>query len=278
MRSGHGFLNDMLPVPDCTAQVTQPALVIASRTDRSVPFAHAESLAAAMPRAELVASQADGHMIWFGPDYPAIAQKIRGTPRHGLSIHPILRPCGGTPRPGRLRRERQPVIARFPGSMRRPGRQPPVGRPTPAACTCLASLNMTAAPAADLGTVIFDGRRIPVPASSKLGRYPVEDRVHRRARVGAMASGGTNAPWPEIANGAFKEPERPALEAENDELSELAVLSGRVVMSHPVTGCSPALEDLDGEKPLAIVSLGFTTSSGGGHEPEPGTPGVQFAI
>jgi hypothetical protein len=30
-----------------------------------------------MPRAELVASQADGHMIWFGPDYPAIAGKIK---------------------------------------------------------------------------------------------------------------------------------------------------------------------------------------------------------
>ncbi|WP_371778037.1 alpha/beta hydrolase [Streptosporangium subroseum] len=76
MRSGRGFLNDMLPVPDCAAQVTQPALVIASRTDRSVPFAHAESLAAAMSRVELVASQAGSHLIWFGPDYPAIAAKI----------------------------------------------------------------------------------------------------------------------------------------------------------------------------------------------------------
>jgi pimeloyl-ACP methyl ester carboxylesterase len=77
LRSGAGFLNDMLPVPDCAGQVIQPALVIASRTDRSVPFAHAESLTAALPRAELVESQADGHMIWFGPDYPAIATRIR---------------------------------------------------------------------------------------------------------------------------------------------------------------------------------------------------------
>ncbi|MER5424468.1 hypothetical protein [Streptosporangium roseum] len=37
MRSGRGFLNDMLAVPDCAGQVTQPALVIATRTDRSVP-------------------------------------------------------------------------------------------------------------------------------------------------------------------------------------------------------------------------------------------------
>ncbi|MDH2426016.1 alpha/beta hydrolase [Sphaerisporangium sp. TRM90804] len=77
MRSGEGFVNDMLPVPDCARQVTQPALVIASRTDRSVPFSHAESLVATMPRAELVESRADGHLIWFAPDYPAIAGKIK---------------------------------------------------------------------------------------------------------------------------------------------------------------------------------------------------------
>ncbi|MFI7637411.1 alpha/beta fold hydrolase [Nonomuraea sp. NPDC049400] len=70
MRSGSGFVADMLPVPDCAAQVSQPALVIATRQDRSVPFAHAESLAAAMPNAALVDSRADSHMIWFGPDYP----------------------------------------------------------------------------------------------------------------------------------------------------------------------------------------------------------------
>ncbi|WP_440066737.1 alpha/beta fold hydrolase [Streptosporangium sp. OZ121] len=77
MRSGEGFVNDMLPVPDCAGQVTQPTLVIASRTDRSVPFAHAESLAATVPGAELAESRADGHMIWFGSDYPAIATRIR---------------------------------------------------------------------------------------------------------------------------------------------------------------------------------------------------------
>jgi pimeloyl-ACP methyl ester carboxylesterase len=63
-------------VPDCAARVSQPALIIASRHDRSVSFAHAKSLAAAMPRAELVTSQADSHMIWFGPDYPRIAARI----------------------------------------------------------------------------------------------------------------------------------------------------------------------------------------------------------
>ncbi|WP_329084046.1 MULTISPECIES: alpha/beta fold hydrolase [unclassified Streptosporangium] len=77
MRSGHGFVADMLSVPDCAAQVGQSALVIATRHDRSVPFAHAESLASVLPNAELVDSRADSHMIWFGPDYPRIATKIR---------------------------------------------------------------------------------------------------------------------------------------------------------------------------------------------------------
>jgi pimeloyl-ACP methyl ester carboxylesterase len=77
MRSGRGFVADMLPVPDCAPQVSQPALVIATRQDRSVPFAHAESLVAAMPRAELVDSRADSHMIWLGADYPRIAARIR---------------------------------------------------------------------------------------------------------------------------------------------------------------------------------------------------------
>ena len=45
MRSGRGFLNDLRPTPDVTAQIDQPALVIATRTDGGVPFAHAQSLA-----------------------------------------------------------------------------------------------------------------------------------------------------------------------------------------------------------------------------------------
>ncbi|MEV0308373.1 alpha/beta hydrolase [Nonomuraea fuscirosea] len=76
MRSGRGFVADMLPVPDCAAQVTQPTLVMATRHDRSVPFTHAESLVATIPSAELVVSQADSHMIWFGPGYSRLAARI----------------------------------------------------------------------------------------------------------------------------------------------------------------------------------------------------------
>jgi pimeloyl-ACP methyl ester carboxylesterase len=77
MRSGRGFVNDLHPTPDLTADVNQPTLVIGTRHDRGVPFAHAQALAAAIPHAELVESQADSHLIWFGPDWPTIAEKIR---------------------------------------------------------------------------------------------------------------------------------------------------------------------------------------------------------
>jgi pimeloyl-ACP methyl ester carboxylesterase len=76
MRSGRGFLNDFRPTPDPTAEVCQPTLVIATRSDGGVPFDHAQSLAAAIRFAELLESGADSHFIWFGPDWPTIAEKI----------------------------------------------------------------------------------------------------------------------------------------------------------------------------------------------------------
>jgi pimeloyl-ACP methyl ester carboxylesterase len=77
MRSGRGFLHDLRPTPDFTADVDQPTLVIATRNDRGVPFAHSESLAAAITHAELVESQADSHFVWLAPDWPVIAERIR---------------------------------------------------------------------------------------------------------------------------------------------------------------------------------------------------------
>ncbi|WP_218021129.1 alpha/beta fold hydrolase [Nocardia crassostreae] len=76
MRSGTGFLNDLRECPDVAAQIAQPALVIASRNDGAVPFAHSEMLAAAIPRARLLESVADSHLIWFSADYPDIAGQI----------------------------------------------------------------------------------------------------------------------------------------------------------------------------------------------------------
>ncbi len=77
MRSGAGFRNDLRPREDLTTEVTQPALVIASRRDGGVPFAHAEALITRIRRAELVESQADHHFYEFGANWPAITATIR---------------------------------------------------------------------------------------------------------------------------------------------------------------------------------------------------------
>lgn len=77
MRSGRGFLNDLRPTPDVTARIDQPTLVIATRTDGGVPFAHAQSLASTIRNAQLVESRAHTHCVWLGPDWPAIAERIR---------------------------------------------------------------------------------------------------------------------------------------------------------------------------------------------------------
>ncbi|HTJ36460.1 MAG TPA: alpha/beta hydrolase [Dactylosporangium sp.] len=91
MRSGAGFLNDLRPAADVTASVTQPAMVIATRADRGVPFAHAESLTATIRRAELVESHAGSHLVWFAADWPAIAARITAfltTPLGGAAPAP----------------------------------------------------------------------------------------------------------------------------------------------------------------------------------------------
>lgn len=85
MRSGAGFSNDVrtMTAPghlgSLTAQAArlrQPTLVIASRDDGSVSYAHAQSLADTIPNARLITSTAPSHMIWLGDDYPDIATTI----------------------------------------------------------------------------------------------------------------------------------------------------------------------------------------------------------
>ncbi|HEX6232805.1 MAG TPA: alpha/beta hydrolase [Jiangellaceae bacterium] len=76
MRSGQGFLNDLRNGPARTLEIGQPTLIVASRHDRSVPFAQAEALATGIPHAELVVSEADTHFIWFGTDYHMITDRI----------------------------------------------------------------------------------------------------------------------------------------------------------------------------------------------------------
>ncbi|MEU4245195.1 alpha/beta hydrolase [Actinoplanes sp. NPDC026619] len=90
MRSGRGFRNDLRPTPDITPQITQPTLVIATRTDAGVPFAHAESLTSTIQHAVLIESQALSHFVWLGADWPAIAAQIEAF----LTTDP---PAGGPP-------------------------------------------------------------------------------------------------------------------------------------------------------------------------------------
>jgi pimeloyl-ACP methyl ester carboxylesterase len=90
MRSGRGFLNDLHATPDLTADVGQPTLVIATRHDRGVPFAHAQALTTAIRHANLVESHADSHLIWLAPDWPHIAETIRDF----LTTDPPRQPSG----------------------------------------------------------------------------------------------------------------------------------------------------------------------------------------
>lgn len=82
MRSGRGFSRDLKELATTedlaghAGQVSQPALVIATRQDAAVRFAHAQALAGALPHAELLESRADSHLIWFGRDWPLIAEQI----------------------------------------------------------------------------------------------------------------------------------------------------------------------------------------------------------
>jgi pimeloyl-ACP methyl ester carboxylesterase len=92
MRSGHGFRNDLRAAPDLTADVIQPTLLIATRHDGGVPFAHAQALAAAIRPAELVESQAGSHLIWLGPDWPTIAARVRAFLTAGPITDPTAAP------------------------------------------------------------------------------------------------------------------------------------------------------------------------------------------
>lgn len=80
MRSGAGFANDLRFLAQGAtgvAGVSQPTLVIGTAKDGAVPFAHTRALAGAIPRARLLASEADSHFIWFGGDYLKVSAQIR---------------------------------------------------------------------------------------------------------------------------------------------------------------------------------------------------------
>jgi pimeloyl-ACP methyl ester carboxylesterase len=61
---------------DLLKTVRQPTLVIHSREDNSVPFAHAEWSLAHIPQAELCQAGVTGHFFWIGPDFLRISQRM----------------------------------------------------------------------------------------------------------------------------------------------------------------------------------------------------------
>lgn len=76
MRSSAGFLVDVNhPVdPALERQVTQPTLVVASRTDGQVSWDHAEELRRSIPQSTTWTSPSLSHLLWFGSGGPATNQ------------------------------------------------------------------------------------------------------------------------------------------------------------------------------------------------------------
>lgn len=77
MRSGAGFAADLHQRvdPDLERCTTQPTLVVASRTDGQVRWAHAEQLQRAIPHATSWVSPSSSHLVWCGSGGPATRQR-----------------------------------------------------------------------------------------------------------------------------------------------------------------------------------------------------------
>jgi pimeloyl-ACP methyl ester carboxylesterase len=76
--SRQGALNDLTHEvgEDLLRRVSVPTLVVHSREDASIPFAHAEWSLEHIPHAQLYQSGMTGHFFWIGPDYPRISQQL----------------------------------------------------------------------------------------------------------------------------------------------------------------------------------------------------------
>lgn len=75
-------------------RITTPALVIHGTADRIAPFAHSKSLAATLPRAELLALEGGEHVTLF-----THLHEIRARVRQFLGEHqPVGQTTGGSPR------------------------------------------------------------------------------------------------------------------------------------------------------------------------------------
>jgi pimeloyl-ACP methyl ester carboxylesterase len=76
--SGRGFATDLRPPTDVAADVSQPVLLLATRSDGSVDFGHAERLAGQLPAARLVDVDAATHLLWLGDRAGTVSRTVRG--------------------------------------------------------------------------------------------------------------------------------------------------------------------------------------------------------
>lgn len=96
--SRKGALNDATHTvgADLLARVRQPTLVIHSREDQSVPFAHAEWSLKHIPQAELCESGFTGHFFGIGPDFVGISQRmVAFLSGMGPRVHGCIHPTAG---------------------------------------------------------------------------------------------------------------------------------------------------------------------------------------
>jgi pimeloyl-ACP methyl ester carboxylesterase len=76
-QSGRGFLLDLRAATDVSNDVRQPVLILATRNDGAVSFAHADYLAATLAQAKLVEVPAPTHLLWLGEGSDQTAAAIR---------------------------------------------------------------------------------------------------------------------------------------------------------------------------------------------------------
>jgi pimeloyl-ACP methyl ester carboxylesterase len=71
-------LNDLTHTvgSDLLKSIRQPTLVVHSREDKSVPFAHAAWSLEHIPHAELCEAGFTGHFFWIGPDFARISRRM----------------------------------------------------------------------------------------------------------------------------------------------------------------------------------------------------------
>lgn len=76
-RSDRGFVTDLRPPTDVGPDVSQPTLILATRTDGAVAWSHQERLEAELPDCRLVDVDAATHLLWLGDRAGTVAREVR---------------------------------------------------------------------------------------------------------------------------------------------------------------------------------------------------------